>query len=373
MKTQVSLLIAFLFLSTAGLNQVSNLSWIVKFDYGATQLKGKVKFLKESRHSVVDSNGYFVCGNLDPPYHGSAPEIIIYEFDSNKNIRATTAINNYSDTLYKMYFHYSSNLIRDVQVSYGGKTYLDKYIRYEGNNTYVNNIERWIGTSQETYNKNGKMISRYSLDTNNRIQSHTYYFYDGKNYIMETDHFNEGDGSLVSRTIRKLDTIGGKRIEETRYDKDGSCTRQEKFKYDQQGNLVESSNCYFDSENACYTSLYQHDKYGKEIKKITYNKIGEFVACNISRYDSLQNLIFSCDSSMRFSPNCNCYQLNYGCGEYYHIYDNMGNVLEEGALLSLTRRRHCTYKYDMYNNMIEKIEYSDNTPLRLYKREIVYY
>lgn len=343
-------------------------------EYKNLDLKGNVKFLKETRYEVIDSSGVFVRGKLEPTNYWSFYPIHIYEFDINNNIKSETVIDTSLDTRYRISYYYSQNKLREVR----WKTNEDEFVlgtfNYRGNYIYNNTPDEYIGQRNIIYNQKNARVSWCISDTNNVVHCHSYYYRRGDNYIRQTDSFTEDSGWLSDRKFDIMDTIGGNMLEETWCLPDGRCWRKQTYKYDQYGNNIECQDCWYSEDTTCYTDIFAYDKNRNRIKKLWFDENGEFKSGYIYRYDSLSNIILDCDSLMVYSDTCNCYNLQYRCAEFYYIYDINRNILEKGRLRGSTQEKQFTYKYDIYNNLIEQIAFTKgNVPMKIRSREIVYY
>ena len=343
-------------------------------EYKNLDLKGKIKYLKETRYEVVDSLGVFVRGKLEPTNYWSFYPIHIYEFDTNNNIKSEIAIDTCLDTLYKTSYYYSANKIREVRWKNKESEFVEANFNYTGCYIYYNSSEEHIGHRNFIYNQKGVLVSSYISDSINKVFSHLYCYHRGDNYIRQTDIFTGDSGWLYSRKFDIMDTIGGNMLEESCFLSDGSCWRKKIFKYDQYGNNIERLDCWYDKDTTCSTDIFEYDKNRNLLKKLWFDENGEFKYGHIYRYDSLSNKILDCDSLMVYSDTCNCYKLEYRCVELYYIYDKNRNMLEEGRLYGSIQEKYFTYKYDTYNNLIEEIAYTKgNVPMKIRSREIVYY
>jgi len=335
---------------------------ITQRDYKWLELKGKVKTLQATIHEVVDSSGYLVCGKLEPHYHDSPSPMEIYEFDSNCNILSNSVFDEKSDLVYQEIYTYTSNLLQEVKVNRGGKVSIQQLYHYNGNYISIDYPFDGFRSSHYTIDKDGNTTSRYQLDSGNQLTTHLYYFYDKGNVIIESDSFDERDGRLIARDMSKFDSMGGNILENTHCYPDGRCSRQTTYKYDKYGNKIEIYECYYIDDTSCYKNVYKYNIYGNVIEDANYNSDGSLNDCTYYIYDSLHNEIFECHSNAKDST----------CVTFFSTYNNRGNLIEYGRTDSPPYIKYI-YKYDIYNNWIEKIYSNAVKPVRIYKRVIQYY
>jgi len=181
------------------------------------------------------------------------------------------------------------------------------------------------------------------------------------------DGFNEPDDIFFSDSYRihfKFDENGNK-IEENNFNSKGKLHNKRIYKYNEKGNLFESSSLF--NENETTKQIYHYNTKGK-LTKINYYRNEEFFVADNYQYDDKGNLIKY--SSWVIDPPKLQWQTNYTYNQEGNViktdddnwvttyeYDDKGNKIVEkqinkhdnGVIKSI-------YRYDEDENVIEKIE-----------------
>jgi len=181
------------------------------------------------------------------------------------------------------------------------------------------------------------------------------------------DGFNEPDDIFFSDSYRihfKFDENGNK-IEENNFNSKGKLHNKRIYKYNEKGNLFESSSLF--NENETTKQIYHYNTKGK-LTKINYYRNEEFFVADNYQYDDKGNLIKY--SSWVIDPPKLQWQKNYTYNQEGNViktdddnwvttyeYDDKGNKIVEkqinkhdnGVIKSI-------YRYDEDENVIEKIE-----------------
>ena len=181
------------------------------------------------------------------------------------------------------------------------------------------------------------------------------------------DGFNEPDDIFFSDSFRihfKFDENGNK-IEENNFNSKGKLHDKRIYKYNEKGNLFESSSLF--NENETTKQIYHYNTKG-ELMSINYFRNEEFFMEDYYQYDDKGNLIDY--SSWTVNPKKLQWQTNYKYDEEGNViekdddnwvttyeYDDKGNKIVEKQI-----NKHddgvykSMYRYDKDENLIEKIE-----------------
>jgi YD repeat-containing protein len=145
-----------------------------------------------------------------------------------------------------------------------------------------------------TYDKEGRLVSRRSIDSDGETGNYLVNVYDGKNLVSETEY-----------------EIGGEII------------TQHKIIYDNAGNITEE---VFRTPEENYHLLYNYDNNGKASVRRRYNEEKHLLERNTFTYDNEGRISESMEET------------STGIEITYVVYDEAGNIIlqeektEEGAL-----------------------------------------
>ena len=162
--------------------------------------------------------------------------------------------------------------------------------------------------------------------------------YNEKGNKIEENRY-DSDGSLYFKDTYKYDEKGNK-IEENRYNSDGSLYSKTTYKYDEKGNMIEDN--FYDSDDGSfiYKNTYKYDEKGNKIEEYHYDEDGKFIYKNTYKYDEKGNIIEE---------------------KIYHSDGRFGNTYTY------------KYEYDKNNNWTQRIKYKNTIPRRITERIIEYY
>tara|TARA_R110001592_G_C13186309_1_gene751651 strand:+ start:1219 stop:2043 length:825 start_codon:yes stop_codon:yes gene_type:complete len=207
--------------------------------YGQTNLeedglKGKVKSVKETSHTIIDNFGRY---KKERCWY-----ITLREF--NKNGRK---INHY---------HYNTD---------GTGTLSFKSVYY--------------------YDIDGYLIEFNDIyGTDNLIHRKFIYKYDNNKKLIEENRY-ASNGSLIVKEIYEYDS-NGNLIEYYYYDRKGNLYKKESYKYDYNGNRIENNKSYSDGSGSKET--YKYNQKGNLIEK---NEFSVFNKKYLYGYDRMGNII----------------------------------------------------------------------------------
>ena len=157
----------------------------------------------------------------------------------------------------------------------------------------------------------------------------------------------------------------GNKIEENRYNSDGSLYYKVTYKYDGKGNKIEVN--HYDSNGSLILKYtYKYDENGNKIEECWYNEDGSLIVKFTPKYDENGNMMevnnYDSDGSLH--------------KKFTYKYDEKGNKIEinnynsDGRLDSKTTYK---YEYDKNNNWTQRIEYKNTIPNSITERIIEYY
>lgn len=222
---------------------------------------------------------------------------------------------------------------------------------------------------QYKYNSEGKLVDEILLESDDEVAEHRSMEYNDegqlvKEYIHYLDgtadsliHTYDQEGRLLSR--RSIDSDGetgnylvnvyeGKYlISETEYDLSGEIITQRKIIYDEEGNITEE---VFRTPEANYNILYSYDEKGVASVRRRYNEDKHLMERNTFTYDFEGRLSESMDET------------SSGIEITYTGYDTAGNIIlqeeksEDGELLSSIER-----SYDELNRPLATSIFSHKT------------
>lgn len=157
----------------------------------------------------------------------------------------------------------------------------------------------------------------------------------------------------------------GNKIEDNRYNSDGSLNKKFTYKYDSTGNRIEQNQ--FTSDDSLIRKItYKHDKQGNIIEDNSYTPDGNLDKKFTYKYNNkgnrIENSIFTSQGNLD--------------KKFIYKYDDKGNVIEEncyssdGSLLSKDTYK---YEYDNHQNWNRQTGFEDEKPKYIIEREIEYY
>ncbi len=236
------------------------------------------------------------------------------------------------------------------------------------------------------YDDNQNLIERYYLDNLGQLINTTKFEYDNNNNWIESSEYNN-EGALVSKVINVYDKHKN-RIEYGHYSADASLIEKRTLKLDAE--LKEFESRVFNHNGLALKKTIEYDSlnrpiqidfytekeyYWKERLTYIYNDLGKIVKQEyLSRYgtrnhtdnfyDNEGNLIRSVEYDMYGMIN----------KETLKKYNEDGLIIEEIVHRPKDFYRNKeTYEYDSSRNWIQKIEFKNEIPQIITKREIIYY
>jgi len=139
------------------------------------------------------------------------------------------------------------------------------------------------------YNSNGDRIEKNDYQSNGSLQWNVKYKYDATGNMIEESKYDSDGWKLYTKKnyiFLKYNSMG-KVVEETKYDSDRLLKSKITFKYDNFGNLLETSK--FGLMKSKLTSRY--DVSGNITEEIKYDSEGTLTSQSVSKFDSIGNHI----------------------------------------------------------------------------------
>ena len=299
---------------------IVTLSCSVENDLSKTELKGKVKSVKEISYSAIKKFGKLT-----------------------KDVKKRE--NNKEYDTYKEY-NIEGNIILEQKYYSSGSMRDQNSFKYKG--------MLKLGFDTEFYNGD-KILNFKSI-----------FKYDDKRNIIEESNYYDIDESPVKKTTYKYDDKGNQ-VEMAIYSEDGNLNLKDISKYDNKGNKVEF-NSYSGNGDLRFKSIYEYDDQGNEVEWISYNEDGKLEFKYIYEYDDNGNQV----KYMRYNEND---KLNFIA---IYKYDDNGNVVEKSLKINAIAEpfsiESYTYEYDNKNNWIKKtIEKTESFDFYIIEREIEYF
>lgn len=286
-------------------------------DLERSNLKGKVKTLRQISYHAIDKFGEITKGDID----GSgilAPGEYYNKYNDKGFLTESIA----------KYFDGDTLIFQEIYTydGYGNEIEI-----------YQSNSEGEIGKETHKYDDKGNPIELnryYPVDSLEATWRYTYKYDDNDNIIEETTYTNgSSEGRLVTYT------------------------------YDDKDNLTEVS-VYTTVGILHWKNTYKYDDKGNETEMNSYSYDGSLSWKEISKYDDNGNKI----ESNRFNP----YATDF---KYIYKYDDKNNLIEEHTYYdgSLSKYEIYKYDYDKKNNWIKQIHFIDGIPKYIIERQIEYY
>jgi|GEM_PF-4435340 len=298
---------------------------------------------------------------------------IMYKYDEQGNMtdKSYYGLDNWSDedyciySVYKWKYDVKGNMIEESRFDADGSLILKGEYKYDEQN---NNVEKIY------YNAEGRLvcISRYD-DIGNRIESVHY----------DDEYVEESRGIAIYRW--KYDEQGNL-IEESYYGPDGQLKEfylgyaKKCYEYDEQGNRIETR--YYGADDKLfnrgrpYVIETKYDEYGNKIEYMKYDADDNLVENEIDgtaifrwKYDERGNLLeyafYGVDEQLRI-----CWGVRYALKRMK--YDESGNNIKvsfygaDGELTEPDGIATIRWKYDDYRNKIEESYYGTDGQLKEY-------
>jgi hypothetical protein len=228
------------------------------------------------------------------------------------------------------------------------------------------------------YDVNGNQI-KYSMCTDNKgLCWGTYYKYDIKNNLIEKKSYS-AYGVIYDKSTFKYDEKNIL-IEESFFEDGVSITRKETYKYDSKGNKIEKI-IYKNDGSLQAKHVFKNDAYGKIIEDLTYNldgtinfkvtyknkynEKGELIEISECYYKEIYHKIYECKYDLK-GVKIEDKTFYNDKPENITTYNSQGLVTENiDYFEDGTINFHWFNKYDVYGNVIEILEYDKlNEPKR---------
>ncbi len=283
-------------------------------DIAKDQLKGQVKFYKQSCYAAEQHSNQVIKGRPIVDYPGDHHQT----FYNPKGNRTE-------------YIQYDSRDNPNTTISYTynpkGNKVQEQYCKEkEECRAYIYSFDS-EGNRSKTYESLGQekklLVTSYTYDRSN-------------NLIVYSEH--NASGGVYRKEVYSYDDRGNK-TKSIRYQSNGQVDQIKTFQYDSIGNNIRKE-LYYKEDKLEERYDYQYDKSGKVQVYI--------------RYGGDLNLIT----------------------KFYYTYDDQGNPLTETRYYADTKLRQnfsYSYQYDSSGNWINKIVYRNDTPEFIYQREYTYY
>jgi len=221
---------------------------------------------------------------------------------------------------YKYKYNSEGKVIDELLVEADEEITQHRSMEYNTEGVLVKEYVHYLdGTADQliyTYNKEGRLVSRRSIDSDGETGNYLVNVYDGEFLVSETEY-----------------EIGGEII------------TQHKIVYDEHGNIIEE---VFRTPEENYHLIYSYDENGKASVRRRYNEDKHLLERNTFTYDTEGRISESMEET------------SSGIEITYVFYDAAGNVIkqeektEEGELLSTLER--C---YDETNRLISTTVFYD--------------
>ena len=285
----------------------------LKQDYPITNLKGKVKSVKEAPFIAIEKFGNIEKGKRE---RGEFPT---WEQDYG----FITTYDNKGNIIEKKCFNSDGSIMKKLTFDYNDKGNIIKLNIYK--------------------NENDEYTETYKYDENtNQIEKKCY----------------KSDGSFMRKISIKYDDKGNK-IEEV-YEAKGD-TSNDIYKYDDKGNNIESG--FLSNGTFILEFAYTYDEIGKIKEKKCYNNDGILFIVENYKYD-INSMIIEKIVVENDEKAITTYK-----------YDFYGNLIEENSCCTDGKNdnQFFKYEYDNKGNWISKTIFHNQIPTFIIEREIKYY
>jgi len=199
---------------------------------------------------------------------------------------------------------------------------------------------KWEDSSEEFYDKKGKIIKKLIFDEDGTLSTKEIYHYDVKEKLIEMIYIFEGKEIARWDYSYEYDEIGNE-IKFTDKSIEGTFERKEIIKYDKNGNILEVD---------VFTDKNTRVQFGAKIK---------------NEYNHYNNLIkvkeYMDDGSLSYTTTFK--------------YDEGGDLIEKYSYSEWSDYLNLKFKYEYNskNNWIKKIEYKDGELNTVTYRKIEFY
>lgn len=249
------------------------------------------------------------------------------------------------------------NNAQTVNINFNGKVKLVKEVEFALKVKFGEVVKDEIKSIQILkYDSNGNLIEK-SINSLGFSFLYKYKYNQNDNIIEETRFaVNNQDEKGLSTIIFNYD-------ENQKIISKESLNEKIIYKYDSNGNQKEEdiiSNGIFK-----YRTIFMHDNVGNLLERSVYNSEGQFIYKYEFKYDKKRFII----EEKNFNSDFKLVSKNN------YKYDSNGNLIKKNTYLggSVQSEKKFIYKYDEYDNWIEKIEFESARQKKFTEREIQYY
>lgn len=247
------------------------------------------------------------------------------------------------------------------------------HVEFDGNGkilearSLVSKVTLFSSNSHFTkkYDERGNLIEYKRLNTDGSISDKTESVYDEEDRIVEVRYFDsnvnlldiekviyENDSKVIYESFSKSGALSGKRVTDLdargnivsdfQYGFDGDLISKKISSYDSDGNLISSEESHVMDDFKARKNVYKFDGNGNEIESKYFDLDGELISVENSEYDNDRNLI----------------------KKHTTIYLKDGGTSNEVYSF--------LYKFDQLNNWTEKVVIKDEVALGIVERDITY-
>lgn len=260
-----------------------------------------------------------------------------------------------------------NNELSEYGISENVKSFTSKKYHTKIENGIISKGELYEGTMEETYmfNSDGKLIEVIFDSPTEDMNGRSVVKYDDEGRRIKIEWISSNGMNTVTNYSYGKDDMLDEIV--TNYE-DGELVDSYTYKYDENGNEIESKWFIRGSSKPSIISRKTYDENGNMIIDSLMNSDGGLNDLSKYKYDEQGRTI---EMILNELQNPYVYKL-------YREYDNQGNVVKyirkkytfEGKFLWTQME---TVKYDSRNSWIEKISYSQNKPELIEERVIDYF
>jgi len=299
-------------------------------------LFGKVKAVREKTYESIVKDGVVTQGDVIGSYYDN----IKTEYDQKgRKIKQYLYFNNDSISYIYIFVYDTLNKIREKQIFNSSNELSYKYIyNYTLGDKELNRL--MLGSTGDTlsfyeivYN-NEIEVKRNFYDKTNILTGYHLSVYDSVNRLVQKKVFDEYD-LLTSSTSYEYDN-NGNRLSESVY-LATKIAYKYVYRYNVRNQLVEEG--HFDENNICIATI-----------TYSYNKDANIL--EIKHFD----------------------KDNYLTNSYVFDYNSEGVLTEKKKITDkLIYKTSYIYDTDKFNNWVKRIEYVDDSPVKVTLRDIEYF
>ncbi len=283
-------------------------------DIAKDQLKGQVKFYKQSCYTAEQHSNKVVKGRLRVNYPGD---------------------------------HH--------QTFYNPKGNRTEYIQYDSRDNPNTTISY-------TYNPKGNKVQEQYCKEKEECRAYTYSFDSEGNLSKTYESLGQEKKLLVaSYTYDKANNL----IVYSEHNASGGVYRKETYSYDDRGNKTKSIR-YQPNGRVDQIKTFQYDSIGNNTRTELYYKEDQLE----ERYDYQYDKAGKVKVYIRYAGDLSLIT------KFYYTRDDQGNPLTETRYYADTKLRQkfsYSYQYDSSGNWIHKTVYRNDTPEFIYQRAYTYY